>query len=182
MAAVFERLGSPALPKAIYEAHRGDFIHLIPFGAPAAGPSATGLSYSVLCSEQALPAGLDALTAADAAYPQLHHLFGALQLWGICQEWGVPAAPVRDRQPVSSAIPSLILSGRFDPWTPPAYGETTARTLPNSHLFTFPDQGHAVSQESCAMTLIATFMANPATSPSAECFAHLTGPDWEVPP
>jgi pimeloyl-ACP methyl ester carboxylesterase len=182
MAAVFDSLGSPQLPKAIYEARGGDFIHLIPFGAPDVGMTSTGLLYSVVCSEQVLPSPPAQLTEADNAYPQLHHLFSALQTRGLCRQWGVPAAPAMEQQAVSSAIPSLILSGRFDPQTPPAYGVETARTLPNSHLFTFPDLAHAVSHDPCAMTLIATFVDQPATAPSAECFAHRSGPAWEVPP
>jgi pimeloyl-ACP methyl ester carboxylesterase len=173
----------PRLPKAIYAAHKGDLIPLAQVGlGGSGGSSAYGLEKSVWCSEQILPAGEDNLRAADKAYPQLHHVFSELDTLEICKQWGVPAAPAREQQPVQSAIPTLILSGRFDPKTPPTYGEETARTLSNSHLFIFPDQSHAVSHDPCAMTLAGAFVVNPAAAPASDCFARLTGPAWEASP
>jgi pimeloyl-ACP methyl ester carboxylesterase len=171
----------PELPKAIYAAHTSDFITWMRFSS-AASPFSTGLFYSVWCSEEVLAAGQDKLTAADNAYPQLHHLFSQLDSLGICKQWGVPPIPTREMQPVQNAIPSLILGGRFDPKTPASYAQQTAQTLKNSYLFTFPGQSHAVSHEPCAMTLAATFVENPAAAPVAECFAKLTGPEWDVAP
>jgi pimeloyl-ACP methyl ester carboxylesterase len=171
----------PQLPKAIYAAHKGDLVPLVRFGA--SDVSATyGLLTSVWCGEQLLPAGEDKLRAADNAYPQLHHMFSELDTLAVCKQWGVPAAPAREQKPVQSAIPTLILSGRFDPKTPPAYAMETARTLINSHLFTFPGLSHAVSHDPCAMTLAAALVENPAAAPTAGCFAKMTGPDWEVSP
>ncbi|MFL5733827.1 MAG: alpha/beta hydrolase [Chloroflexia bacterium] len=168
------------MPRAIYAARKRDLTPLGRF--VGSGSEGDALLFSVWCSEQVLPAGEEKLRAADSAYPQLHHMFSQLDILGICKQWGVPAVPTPEQQAVRSAIPTLILSGRFDPRTPPSNAGETARTLSNSHLFTFPGAGHAVSHDPCGMVLAAALVENPAAAPTANCFATLTGPAWDVGP
>ena len=109
-------------------------------------------------------------------------MFSQQSILGICKQWGVPPAPAREQQPVHSAIPILILSGRFDPRTPPSYAEETAKTLPNSHLYTFPALSHAVTQDPCAITLAAAFVENPSTPPTNPCLTAQPAPAWDIGP
>ena len=52
-------------------------------------------------------------------------------LMEICSEWPVGAPNESIKQAFTSKKPSLILSGQFDPVTPPSYGEQLASNLEN---------------------------------------------------
>jgi pimeloyl-ACP methyl ester carboxylesterase len=76
--------------------------------------------------------------------------------------------------PVTSSVPSLILSGEIDPITPPAHAFMLHANLPNSYLFTFPGQGHGLTMLSdCAMDMALQFLANPDIAPDKSCIAQL---------
>lgn len=59
-----------------------------------------------------------------------------------CAEW--PRAPIDPgfRDPVVSDAPTLVLSGQWDPVTPPVYGEQAARHLANSLHVVVPSGAH----------------------------------------
>lgn len=46
-----------------------------------------------------------------------------------CRLWDMEPLPAQANAPARSDIPTLILSGRFDPITPPANGDRVAATL-----------------------------------------------------
>jgi pimeloyl-ACP methyl ester carboxylesterase len=52
----------------------------------------------------------------------------------------------------------LLLSGEFDPVTPPRYGDEVARTLPQSRHFVLRGQGHGVLGVGCVPQLFAEFI------------------------
>ncbi len=62
--------------------------------------------------------------------------------------------PADFHQPVHSDRPVLLLSGEFDPVTPPRYGEQVARTLPNGRHLVLRGQGHNVITAGCAPRLL----------------------------
>ena len=61
----------------------------------------------------------------------------------ICSVWPEGISDKNIKQPFVSTIPSLILSGEFDPVTPPGYGELLAKTLKNSTHLIGKGQGHS---------------------------------------
>jgi pimeloyl-ACP methyl ester carboxylesterase len=52
----------------------------------------------------------------------------------------------------------LLLSGEFDPVTPPRYGDEVARTLPNGRHLVLPGQGHNVMTVGCVPRIMAQFL------------------------
>jgi pimeloyl-ACP methyl ester carboxylesterase len=46
------------------------------------------------------------------------------------------------RRPVSARVPTLLVSGSFDPVTPPEFGERVARSLPQSRTIVAPAGAH----------------------------------------
>ena len=89
-----------------------------------------------------------------------------------CPLWRVPAAPAAERQPVQSAIPTLLLSGNFDWVTPPAWGREAARTLGNSRHVAFRASGHGVVvQDPCAARLRDAFIEEPDPKRAPPCRA-----------
>ncbi|MGS4768169.1 alpha/beta hydrolase, partial [Acinetobacter baumannii] len=59
-----------------------------------------------------------------------------------CALWQRGEIPKNYAEPTSSDAPAFILTGQWDPVTPPLYGETTAKFLPNSLHIVVPSGGH----------------------------------------
>jgi hypothetical protein len=93
-----------------------------------------------------------------------------------------PRSP-QDALRVTSGLPSLVLSGQYDPITPPKYAAQVAASLSNSYYFDFRATGHgaAYGRTDCAMELITAFLDQPAQSPDGACVAAIPPVDFELP-
>ena len=86
-----------------------------------------------------------------------------------CPVWQVPPAPAAQREPVRSAIPTLMLSGSYDWLTPPSWAADQLRYLDNARHVEFRALGHAAAvQGNCAARLVDYFTlhADPRRLPS----------------
>jgi len=84
------------------------------------------------------------------------------KLPAFCPVWRVPVAPPAERQPVTAALPTLLLSGGYDWLTPAAWGRAAAKHLPEARHVIFRAQGHGVSsQDQCAARLRDEFFDAP---------------------
>ena len=88
----------------------------------------------------------------------------------LCEGWQqMPVDPIED-EPVVSDIPTLLLSGQFDPITPPRWADLAAETLSNSYSFVLPMTGHGVGIGTpCGRTLMRKFLESPTTNPVSPC-------------
>jgi pimeloyl-ACP methyl ester carboxylesterase len=80
--------------------------------------------------------------------------------------------PRLDRSPpLRSRVPSLLLSGRFDPMTPERYAQEVARTLPNALRVVIPDAGHSTLSDftACQTQLAVAFLDDPKAARSEIC-------------
>lgn len=103
-----------------------------------------------------------------------------------CNGWrnALPPQPLRasDNEPVVSDLPTLVLSGLFDPVTPPVYGRMAASHLVNGFYVEFDGIGHdALGNNSCANTIADRFLADPHAPPHDTCLGDSTPPDF-LPP
>lgn len=163
--------GFVELPAVLRAAARGDFQQLAQRyweRAMRFRGLATGLHLSVMCVEDVPPAG-----HAEADRVTEGTLLGRYLLDDYrraCEAWGVPPTgrlPPPLDAPLS--IPTLLLSGRFDPSTPPEYAEQVARFLPRSR-HDIADAGHGVSfgcaRETVSLALaLGTFEGVPVACP-----------------
>ena len=80
----------------------------------------------------------------------------------------------------AATVAAAIAVGGMDPVTPPAYGDTVARGLPNSRHVVAPGFGHIVTPHACGPRLLAAFVdsADPAKLP-ASCVSYF---EKSVPP
>jgi pimeloyl-ACP methyl ester carboxylesterase len=144
-----------------------------------------GVYYSVECSEDApFTTAQQVMTTARVLNPAIRAdiLSGQLNELQVCQGWHVKAVPAVQTHPVTSAIPTLILSGQYDPITPPAASLWAAQTLRHSYRFVFPGTGHGVYQTGpCPDRIVGAFEDDPAHRPDATCIAAMTGPRFLVP-
>ena len=88
----------------------------------------------------------------------------------LCDWWQrMPVDPIED-EPVVSDIPTLLLSGQFDPATPPRWADIASETLSNSYSFVLPMTGHGVGIDTqCGPTLMTKFLNSPTTNPVSPC-------------
>ncbi len=86
-------------------------------------------------------------------------------------QWDVPALPAEANEPVESDIPTLLLSGLFDPITPPQFAEMAQETLPNSYNFVLPTGGHGVAfaVDECIDGIVDDFLDEPLAEPQSGC-------------
>ncbi|MEM1435570.1 MAG: alpha/beta hydrolase [Pseudomonadota bacterium] len=96
-------------------------------------------------------------------------------LQAICAVWPAGVIDPGFKAPLESAVPTLLLSGEFDPITPPANAEAVLPGLSNARHLVAPGQGHGVIARGCVPRLLREFIeaADPAAL-DAECLERLT--------
>jgi pimeloyl-ACP methyl ester carboxylesterase len=139
-----------------------------------------GMYYSVSCGEDMRYTSLTALTKAVAVMrPQLQPMMlaGLQADYAICQDWNVPAVPPAQKQPFRSALPTLILSGEYDPITPTSNARLVMQTLSHSYLFVFPGTGHGVFlTDPCPDLIMSEFLSHPEQRPQGTCISLMGEP------
>ncbi len=177
----------PLLPQTIYDLRDGNYDLMTQLGGTflvALNGLSRGMEYSVFCTEDLIgrtPA--DLLDQIMALPPQLRGAADPEQMieysaFAVCENWPVEEADPSVKEPVVSDVPTLVLSGEFDPVTPPEYGRQVAEALSNSYFFEFPGVGHSVNLASeCARSISQAFLNDPTTAPDSACLDEMAGPD-----
>lgn len=99
----------------------------------------------------------------------------------ICDRWQAGEPGPSEDAPVVSDIPTLVLSGDFDPVTPPRWGAAVADRLLDSHSFVFGFTGHGVmGSHECAAAMVDEFVTDPGTEPDGSCVEALDAPDYSA--
>ncbi len=165
----------PMLPASIYAMANGDDSLLASFGIPFLPGSQfiSGMSNSVLCAEETDYTESD--WNLEGVYPQIGPLIrDGFDVRDECVLWNVEPLNDDASAPVVSDIPTLILSGEFDPNTPPSGGSLVAETLSNAYVYAFPGIGHgAMSRSLCAQSIALGFLNDPTHEPDARCIADM---------
>lgn len=147
------------IPQLLALARDGDFAPLVAASLVVVGDLpddfSPALHYSVTCAEDVPRVTRDERIngVADERVRAL-----ARRTLAVCDQWPKGTFPADFTQPVSSAVPVLLLSGGLDPVTPPAYAADVARGFPRSRHVVAQGFGHIVSPHACAPRLIAAFV------------------------
>jgi pimeloyl-ACP methyl ester carboxylesterase len=168
------------LPLLIHEAATtGDYNRIASqLMITAAGLSdsiAQGMEMSVTCAED---------------FPRFNHnpgdndsyLLGSTLLRASeirCDVWPRGPVPADFSQPVVSDKPALLLSGEYDPVTPPEYAEEVLQHLSNGKHLVAPGQGHSVTGKGCLGRLVTEFIEKADHSQlDTSCIAQLQASPW----
>jgi pimeloyl-ACP methyl ester carboxylesterase len=150
-------LMTATLPLQFSEAAQGRYDTLAAsaslIGDSLADAMAVGMQLSVICAEDG--SELKADPAQDGS------LLGNAIVDGLqaqCAVWPKGTRAASFREPLSTTVPTLLLSGQFDPVTPPRYGEEVARSLPNARHLVLRGQGHNVIAVGCTPQLLGKFL------------------------
>ncbi len=181
-------------PQSIYRFKNGDFSTLIsaqaslPFSFEGISP---GLYISMMCHEHVLATTPEELQTTTASSPKDIREYAWLPFYGsaedifrICKSWGATGPALGENAPVISDIPTLIITGKYDPTTPPMYAQQVAKHLSHSYYFEFPNQGHtptAADSSGCAMKTAVSFLNDPSVEPDRSCLNDISGVQFLVP-
>jgi pimeloyl-ACP methyl ester carboxylesterase len=148
-------------------------------GIPFINTVSEGMALSTTCAD-ASPQ-IEAMTDEDAELIAEPGRWGSLLTVlqpAMCGEWTYAEIDEAALEPVTSDIPTLVLSGTYDPITPTPGAQEVAEALPNGQFVVFDGIGHGVWSESpCATGLALSFLAAPGPVEAA-CAADVPPPDF----
>lgn len=88
----------------------------------------------------------------------------------ICAGWSsIGSAEPLENRAITWTQPTLVMSGAFDPITPPEWGVAMAARLPDAALALSPDRGHDADEGACAVEIMQAFIAAPSASVDVGC-------------
>lgn len=167
--------GQALLPLLIHDAHASGRLDRLAAQALMVSDSlmeqlSRGMELSVLCAEDEpfypahwQPPADSVMGAALVKYAR----------WA-CEVWPRGDIPADYHEPVESDAPVLLLSGEFDPVTPPAFAEKTMAGFSNARHLVLPGQGHALLGRGCTGRVMADFVQEAGfESLDTECLENL---------
>ena len=174
-------------PAAVYAALHGDVASIIaPYlaYAPAfcAGylPScdeahavSEGTYLSVMCQEFTSWADPEASAAGLTGDAVFASVFAKNPWIEACARWIVPSADPSVARAVSSDVPTLILLGRYDPYTSAGGVRHAAETLTGSWVVVNPSGGHNALSQSCMIQIRNAWVGDPTSPPDLECLPSI---------
>jgi pimeloyl-ACP methyl ester carboxylesterase len=114
---------------------------------------ARGMELSVMCTED--------YPALDFDIDYGDTIIGNIMLESIraqCGIWPRGELPEDFREPRTSPVPTLLLSGERDPVTPPEYAARTAEGFPNHLNLVARGQSHSVLRNPCLQNIATAFV------------------------
>ena len=133
------------------------------------GSYTMGASLAVTCNDDASLIDRPVGAGLSEKYPYLTDYVQWGREYQDCGFW--PIDPdTRNRDPVVSGIPTLLLAGGLDPATTLEHAEMAAETLEIAHLFKFPAYGHVqLRSNPCAWEVLNEFLSEPKRRPDPDC-------------
>ena len=180
--------GIKKIPRLIYDLHEGKPDDVLRWGLAYDGFTLSlslGMHYTVQCQEEHNSVAERDYASVIAAYPHLsgylnYQVEGSATLHRLCDMWRAEARPKSVHDPVHSGIPALLLSGEYDPITPPIYADMTDESLSAAYNFVLPHIGHGVLRShECAVRIALAFVDAPAREPDSSCIAEMKPLEFE---
>lgn len=190
---IFNALYSPtlfgAMPPLIEELENGETSILSTFvGVQVTNAQfiSNGHFQAVMChdySPSAIPEGAyEAGLTGNEFFDESVIRASARADWeSTCAAFPSGTAPTADNEPVQSDVPALLLSGEYDPITPPSFADAVEPGLTNSQNVVHPNQGHAVTSDECGLAIALGFFADPASEVDTSCLADSATPPFVAP-
>jgi pimeloyl-ACP methyl ester carboxylesterase len=175
---IYYTYGIPLIPAAIYQARAGDYDLLKEWAAVSDQSYISwGTHYSMLCHDIAAWDSYEEMVASAADLPpQVRDAYVSSFIFDLCASWPSGQVDSREKAPVVSNIPTVVLAGQYDPITPPFWSKLTSDTLSNSFYYELPGLAHSVTrQNDCALEIALAFLDDPTAPPDAPCIDQFPG-------
>ncbi len=171
------------LPLAMHRATENDFnmlftISTIGLEGMNQGIS-EGLQSTIICMEDASPA-IENPPKAERGH--LLNLMDIEEIRALCSLYPKEGIPKEYYDALSSDIPTLLLSGKFDPVTPPQWGNLVQQGLTTSRHIVVEGGHHFVSLLGCTPDIISKFIDTPNTLNTIDttCVQNITPPSFFI--
>nr|WP_324258612.1 alpha/beta fold hydrolase [Cellvibrio fontiphilus] len=173
--ALYARDTTVLLPEMISRAEQQDYSLLAALLALTAEQAhamniAEAMHFGVICNED-----WPQISASERQTTAPFFGFNPVEDKGaICDFWPAASLPDDYWQPISSTVPALLLSGKYDPVTPQVWADYAANTLPESTRLLVEGGNHGVSTEGCMPQIIAQFIERASmASVNSDCVAKI---------
>ncbi|MDX1991709.1 MAG: alpha/beta hydrolase [bacterium] len=174
----------PAFIARVENGDRNDLAYLAQGALERWEGVSEGMYYAIQCGEEVRFADInEALDSQALLMSPLRQEFTFItqSTFDICSGWNAREAQATEDLPVRSSIPALVLSGEFDPITPPSWGQLVADDLENSFFYVFPSVGHgAIRTDECAQSIALQFVEAPTVEPDSDCLADAEPPNFTI--
>ena len=135
--------------------------------------------YAVMTADEG---DFDNQAKLDKDSKNLMFTYGGLSLFSadpeVINEWPSKKVKYNLMKSVSSDIPTLLISGDFDPVTPSSNGNIVAKHLRNNQHFIFKNSGH-VPINGCFFGLAKQFLKNLTVELDGSCANSITLLQWD---
>lgn len=140
-----------------------------------------GMYLSMICGDEIPFTSREKLAeVAQRMEPHFAAHFASPNLFDDCARWNVPASPASENEPVKAGVNTLVISGEFDPITPPAYGAQVVAQLRAGRAYELSGEAHGGSLDTCGSQLVTSFLNAPGARPSDGCVNAPSSPDFLV--
>jgi len=160
---LYQPFSASRIPLFIHLAAQGNFVPLanaaINYRQNLVSSGSTGMYLSVTCAED-----LPLIKPDEGERNGANTFLGDYRLRqqrAACALWPRGTIPANYAEPTVSDVPVLILTGQWDPVTPPIYGDTVANHLSHSLHVIVPHGGHGfdgLNGQDCIDNLITSFV------------------------
>ena len=152
---LYDPTSSSMIPFVLHQAHKENWAPFLAWNKMGEGMMDSipmGLYLSIVCAEDIIrieeDTNFDGVLAGNTVS----------SLKQMCEAWEYVTIESRFFEPVSSDIPILLLSGQYDPVTPPANGEHALQTLSNSRHIIVPGVAHNTLRTECVLNIVREFV------------------------
>ncbi len=166
---LYQPSAASRIPLFIHLAAQGNFNPLaeaaISYRQQIVATGSNGMYLSVTCAED-----LPLIKPAEGERNGVNTFLGDYRLRqqrAACAIWRRGNIPTNYAEPTRSDVPALILTGQWDPVTPPMYGDTAAKYLSHSLQVIVPHGGHGfngLNGLDCIDNLILSFIDRGTTA------------------
>jgi pimeloyl-ACP methyl ester carboxylesterase len=170
-------MGLRQIPYLIHQSYLGNwqpFVSLFPSTSSFDDFLAEGLYLCITCTED-----VPFITSEEADSLTRGTFVGKYRIeqqMAACANWTKGTVPNDFFEPLRSDIPTLVISGSFDPVTAPSMVERIIETLPNSFLISIPEMSHVsdgLSSPECVDKVTLDFFKNPMVKPNIDCIGQM---------
>ncbi len=170
----------PFLPEFVYQLRDANytvFVGILEELSEDESSISLGMHLSVQCADEyPFTSRSKVLAAVGALDADLRPYLANITYFAMCEIWNVAPSPATANEAVTSALPTLVLSGDLDPVTPPAWGARAATSLSGASVFTFKGVGHGVVSNACGASIARAFVTEPGKKPAPPCLGALGDP------
>jgi pimeloyl-ACP methyl ester carboxylesterase/sugar lactone lactonase YvrE len=141
-----------------------------------------GTLYSYLCRDEVPFVDHAALAEAAGNRPWYVGAYVQNHYDEICARWDVEQAETDPHEPLVSDIPTLMLVGEFDSFSPLPLVKDAANGLSNASIVYVRDASRNVLDNDCTIGIRNAFVDEPTSAPDTSCVRDLPGITFVLPP